>query len=171
MFKKSKSPQKEDKVSPKPAESDFSPAPIPKPVIPKTVIGERIAIKGIIRGHENLMIEGSINGKIELEKNQIIVGLKGRVQAEINAKNVIICGQFKGNIHASDRVKITRHANFDGEIKTRDISVEDGTYLKAAIELIRDPKKPKPAAVKEISKPIQGTVGSSVNQPTEKSPL
>lgn len=168
MFKKSKSPKKEDKVRPEPAEIDFSPAPIPKPIIPKTVIGERLAIKGNIQGHENLMIEGSIQGKIELEKNQIIVSPKGRVQALIKATNVTISGQFKGNIQASGRVKITRHANFDGEIKTRDISVEDGAYLKAAIELLRDPKKADPAMKKTTSKPIQDSGGLSANQPAEK---
>ena len=112
-----------------------------------------------------------MQGTIELEKSQITIGPKWRVKAEINAKNVFISGQFKGNIHASGRVKITRDANFDGEIKTRSISVEDGAYLKAAIELLRNPKKTDPAAEKMASKPTQDTAGSSANQLLKKSHL
>ena len=156
---------------PKPAASDFSPTSTLEPVNTKTIIGDRISIKGDIRGNEDLVIEGSMQGKIELGNNQIIVGSKGRVQAEINAKNVFISGQFKGNIHASGRVKITRDANFNGEIKTRSISVEDGAYLKAVIELLRDPKKTDPAVEKTASKPTQDTVGSSANQLLKKSHL
>jgi cytoskeletal protein CcmA (bactofilin family) len=171
MFKKSKSSKREDEFMPKPETSDFSPTPTSEPANAKTVIGEHISIKGDIRGHENLVIEGSMQGKIELEENQITIGPKGRVQAEINAKNVFISGQLKGNIQALGMVKITRDANFNGEIKARSISVEDGAYLKAAIELQRDPKKADPAMEKTTSKPTQDTAGSSANQLLKKSHL
>ncbi len=151
----------------KPATNDFSPTPTSEPANAKTVIGEHISIKGDIRGNEDLVIEGSLTGKIELENNQIIVGSKGRVEAEINAKNVFISGQLKGNIQALGAVKITRDANFNGEIKARSISVEDGAYLKAVIELQRDPKKDGPALGKPTSKPIQDTVGSSLSAAKE----
>ncbi len=156
---------------PKPAASDFSPTSTSEPVNTKTIIGDRISIKGDIRGNEDLVIEGSMQGKIELENSQIIVGSKGRVEAQINAKNVTISGQLTGNIQASGTVKITKDARFGGEIKARSISVEDGAYLKAAIELLRDPNKPEPAAGKETLKPTQDVVGSSANQLLKKSHL
>jgi cytoskeletal protein CcmA (bactofilin family) len=171
MFKKSKSSKREDEFMPKPETSDFSPTPTSESASAKTVIGERIYIKGDIRGNEDLVIEGTLIGKIELENNHIIVGSKGRVQAQLNAKNVTISGQLTGNIQASGTVKITKDAGFGGEIKARSISVEDGAYLKAAIELLRDPKKADPAIEKTASKPIQDTVGSSANQPLKKNHL
>ena len=161
MLNKRKSPKKENEFMPEPVTSDFSPPPASEPGNAKTVIGERISIEGDIRGHENLVIQGSMKGKIELEKNQITVGPKGRVQAEIHADNVTISGQLIGNIQALGTVKITRDANFSGEIKARSISVEDGAYLKAVIELQRDPKKAGSAMEKMTSQPIQNTVGSS----------
>jgi cytoskeletal protein CcmA (bactofilin family) len=36
-------------------------------------------------------------------------------------------------------VEITKEADFNGEIKAKSISVEDGAYLKAVIELEREP--------------------------------
>ena len=111
----------------------------------KTIIGEQISIEGSICGKENLLIEGSMKGKIELEEHQVIVGSKGKVEAEIHAKDVTISGRMTGNIHALGKVEITRAAEFNGEVKAKRISVEDGAYMKAVIELDRDDKK-KPSS-------------------------
>ncbi|MBW1777792.1 MAG: polymer-forming cytoskeletal protein [Deltaproteobacteria bacterium] len=130
----------------------------------KTIIGEQITIEGDIRGHENLVIEGAMKGKIALEKHQVTVGSKGRVEGEIHADNVTISGQLVGNIMASGKVKITKEADFSGEIKAKSISVEDGAYLKAVIELEKETKKqPVPAigkAREETKPPIPPSVAA-----------
>ena len=113
----------------------------PPPVDRETIIGEHTSIEGNIHGKESLIIEGAMNGKIELEKNQITLRTKGRVEAEIHADNVTISGRLTGNIKALGKVSISKGANFTGEIKARNISVEDGAYLKATIELEREPPK------------------------------
>ena len=125
------------------------------PVNRKTIIGEHISIDGNIHGKESLIIEGSMKGKIELEKNQITVGTKGRVEAEIHADNVTISGRLTGNVKALGKVSITKGANFTGEIKARSISVEDGAYLKAAIELEREPQKGIPLDAKPVSQGVK----------------
>jgi cytoskeletal protein CcmA (bactofilin family) len=114
----------------------------------KTIIGEHISIEGSIQGKEDLVIDGSVKGKIELEQQHVTVGSKGRVEADIHAKDVTISGQLTGNITAQGKVAITKDANFNGEIKAKGISVEDGAYLKAIIEL--EPKK-KAASVTKLS--------------------
>lgn len=107
----------------------------------KTIIGEQISIEGNIQGKGDLVIEGSVKGKIELEKHHLTVGLKGKVEAEILATDVTISGRLTGNIQALGKVEITKEANFNGEIRAKTISVEDGAYLKAVIELEREPEK------------------------------
>jgi len=115
----------------------------------KTIIGDQISIEGSILGKENLLIEGSMKGKIELEEHQVIVGSKGQVEAEIHAKDVTISGRMTGNIQALGKVEITRDAEFNGEVKASRISVEDGAYIKAVIELERrEEKKKAPSAGK-----------------------
>ncbi len=104
----------------------------------KTLIGENIYINGDIRGEGDLIIEGSVKGSVMLEKYHLTVGLKGQVDAEINAGNVTVSGRLTGNITALDKVAITKDADFNGVIKAKRISVEDGAYLKATIELERE---------------------------------
>jgi cytoskeletal protein CcmA (bactofilin family) len=101
----------------------------------KTIIGENISIEGNIRGEGDLVIEGSVKGSVELEKYHLIVGSKGRVEGGIKAGDVTVSGRIVGNITALNKISLTKEANFDGEIKSKRISVEDGAYLKATIEL------------------------------------
>ncbi|OQY16506.1 MAG: hypothetical protein B6I32_03280 [Desulfobacterium sp. 4572_20] len=124
------------------SENDITdPAPGPVSAAGKTIIGRQVAIDGGIQGSEDLVIEGTVRGSIELEKFHLTVGTKGKVEAEIRAGNVTVSGQLKGNINALDRVDITKDADFNGEIKTKRISVEDGAYLKAVIEVERESQK------------------------------
>jgi len=122
-------------------ESDSVPKPISVSSGGKTIIGEHISIEGSIRGKETLIIEGSVKGKIQLENHHLIVGPKGKVEAEIHADNVTISGRLIGNVNATGKVEITKEADFNGEIKAKRISVEDGAYLKAVIEMEREPEK------------------------------
>ena len=54
-----------------------------------------------------------------------------------NAKNVRIRGQVKGKINAKGKVEITQEADFSGEIKSKSISVENGAYFDASVQLGR----------------------------------
>jgi len=104
----------------------------------KTIIGEGITIEGTIRGKEDLIIEGTVKGKIEVGGNHLTVGRNGMVEAEIHAESVTISGRLKGNVQAVGRVAITEEADFNGEIRAKTISVQDGAFLKAVIELERE---------------------------------
>ncbi|MBU1742587.1 MAG: polymer-forming cytoskeletal protein [Proteobacteria bacterium] len=106
----------------------------------KTTIGQHISIDGDIRGEEDLVIEGSVKGIVELQKHHLTIGAKGQVEAEIKADNVTVSGKLSGNISAAGKVQITKEADFTGEIRAKGISVEDGAYLKAVIEMERAPQ-------------------------------
>lgn len=120
----------------------------PETLAENTVIGENISIEGNIRGNEHLVIEGSMNGNIEMEKHNFTVGSKGRVEGEINAQNVKVSGQMIGNIKTQGKVEITKEADFMGDIRAKNISVEDGAYFKGSIELDKEPHRKAASAGK-----------------------
>lgn len=109
----------------------------------KTIIGEHISIEGNIRGGEHLLVEGSVKGNIVMDKHDFALGIKGRLDGEIQAQNVSISGQMSGNIKTQGRVVITKEADFFGEVKAKSISVGDGAYFKGTIELEREPHRNK----------------------------
>jgi cytoskeletal protein CcmA (bactofilin family) len=107
----------------------------------KTVIGKQIIIEGSIQGREDLVIEGTVKAGIDLDKFHLTIGPNGNVESEIRAGNVTISGRLRGNIHALDKVIVTKNGDFSGEIHAKRISVEDGAYLKAIIDIERESQK------------------------------
>ncbi len=145
----------------KSVKNDEAPTPAPVSVEEKTIIGKNISIEGGIQGKEDLIIEGSVKGSIELGEYHLTVGPKGQVEAKIHADNVTISGRLIGNIKARGKVDITKEADFNGEIKAKRVSVEDGAYLKASIELERESEKKIAPAVK----PVEQVAAAPVKEP------
>lgn len=113
----------------------------------KTIIGEHISIEGTIRADEDMVIEGTVKGTIEVKSHQLTVGSKGKVEADVDADSVVIGGRMIGNVTAKNKVQVTKNADFSGQIKAKRIAVEDGAFVKASIELEKDDKPQTPAAV------------------------
>src|SRR5688572_18868479 len=79
-------------------------------------VGPNIVIDGTLTGNENVVIEGSVRGKINLESD-LRIGTSARVEATVHAKNVIVEGALIGDISADARVELIASAKVDGNIK------------------------------------------------------
>src|SRR5580704_3116966 len=66
-------------------------------------IGKSVVIKGELSGSEDLYIDGTFEGTIQLAGNNLVVGPNGHVHADVSAKVVVIQGKLEGNIQASER--------------------------------------------------------------------
>jgi cytoskeletal protein CcmA (bactofilin family) len=106
-----------------------------------TFIGEHITIEGSIHADEDIEIEGSVKGNIICQSHQLTVGKKGRIEADIQASSIAISGKVSGNITAFNTIRINKTADISGQIKAKSVSVEDGAFLKASIELDKEPKE------------------------------
>ena len=69
-------------------------------------IGKSITIRGEVTGEEDLIIEGRVEGRIELLNHHLTVGPNGQVEAEVIAKEVTIVGHVSGNVTATERAEI-----------------------------------------------------------------
>ena len=96
-----------------------------------------------------------------MEAHHLTVGPKGKVESEIHAADVTISGKLVGNVNAKGKVVITKDADFNGEIKARSISVEDGALLKAVIELSNKSEKKEFS----IGKPEEKAAPETKKQP------
>ena len=46
-------------------------------------VGQSVVIKGELSGKEDLIIEGQVEGKIELDDNALTVGLHGQITGDV----------------------------------------------------------------------------------------
>ncbi len=95
-----------------------------------TGIGSSLSIVGNVQGKEDLYIDGKVKGSILIDNHTLTVGPKGQIEADLQAKNIIVHGHVKGNIQASEKVFIQETAQIYGDIIAADISVMDGAYFE-----------------------------------------
>jgi cytoskeletal protein CcmA (bactofilin family) len=131
---------------PAPAQPNFgsNSAPAPAPVrssVPgakaAAVLGAGLTIKGQILGDEDLHIEGKVEGPITLKGQRLTIGKTGEVVSDVHAKEVVVYGKVRGNLHASDRVEVKNDGSVIGNITGGRVLIEDGAYLKGQIEIER----------------------------------
>jgi cytoskeletal protein CcmA (bactofilin family) len=108
--------------------------------VDQATIGRTLCIKGEISGSEALYIDGSVEGKILMPESRVTIGRNGKVDASIQAREVVVMGKVTGNIECSDRVDIRAEGSVHGDISTVRISVEDGAALKGGIQVHAEPK-------------------------------
>ena len=109
-------------------------------------IGQSIFISGELSGNEDLTIEGRVEGRIELRDHNLVIGPKGKIQAEIHAKTVTIHGEVVGNIHGDDRIEISNSGTVRGDIHAPRIVISDGARFKGTVDM---EKAGEPAVVKK----------------------
>jgi len=137
----------------------FNPKTVTAPVDQAT-IGRTLTIKGEITGSEALYIDGRIEGKIIMPESRVTIGRNGKVDASIQAKEVVIMGKVTGNIDCSDRVDIRAEGSVSGDISTVRITVEDGAALKGGIQVRSEGKGHQNQAKNEQPKALAATASA-----------
>ncbi len=61
-------------------------------------IGKSISVKGDVSGEEDTVIEGRVEGRVELKNHHLTIGPNGDVTGEISAKQCTIVGRVRGNV-------------------------------------------------------------------------
>jgi cytoskeletal protein CcmA (bactofilin family) len=107
-------------------------------------IGKSITIKGDLTGDEDIQVEGTVEGRVDLPNNQFTIGPEGRVRAEIHAKLVVVIGQVTGNIIAAERLEVQATGTIHGDVKAPRLIVHEGAVINGSIEM---GKAPTPAKV------------------------
>jgi cytoskeletal protein CcmA (bactofilin family) len=104
-------------------------------------LGSSLHVKGEISGSEDLLIDGSVEGLIQLDERKLTVGATAKVTADIIAREVVVYGTVKGNLRAKDRIEIKKDGSVNGDLTTSRIMIEDGAYFKGSIEIDRTGEK------------------------------
>jgi cytoskeletal protein CcmA (bactofilin family) len=98
-------------------------------------IGKAISIRGDLTGNEDMVIEGQVEGKVDLPNNQLTVGANGKVKAEIHAKGIVIVGEVIGNVVGLERIEIQATGRVEGDVTAPKLVVAEGAQLNGAIQM------------------------------------
>ena len=99
-----------------------------------TIIGQSIVIDGEISGEEDLIIQGTVKGKVVL-KESLFVEASGMVEADITVQNVEVGGRVTGNIVATDKVEMKADCRVIGDVRAPRILIADGASFKGNVDM------------------------------------
>lgn len=123
-------------------------------------IGETIRFKGDLTGDEDLEVLGQVEGKIELPDHQLTIGKGGRVDAEVNAKSVLIIGSVKGNVTATERLEVQASGTVEGDIRAPRLIIQEGAAVNGAIEMSQKPAAATASTTSKASTPAAPALAS-----------
>ena len=98
-------------------------------------IGKSIVICGEVKGSEDLVLDGRVEGTVTLSEGRLTIGSSANIAADLAAKDVLILGHVKGNVVASGRVELRAGCNVEGDIKALRLAVEDNAVFRGKVDL------------------------------------
>lgn len=119
------------------------------------MIGPTILVKGDLTGEEDLIIDGRVEGRIELRKHNITVGKSGRVKADLYGKVITVEGEVHGNLYGDEQLVLRQSSTVRGNILAPRVVLEDGANFKGSIDM-----SPKEAAQRDQT-PAAATPGAA----------
>ena len=98
-------------------------------------IGKSVVICGEVKGSEDLIVDGRVEGTVTLTESRLTIGPNASVQADLFARDVLILGQVQGNVVASGRVELRAGCSMEGDIRALRLAVEDNAVFRGKVDL------------------------------------
>ncbi len=124
-----------------------------------------LKINGEITGSADLYIDGEVQGKLLLGNARVTVGPNGKVQADIEAREIVIDGSVNGNLKAAERAHFGSSSRVNGSVLTPRIGIDDGARLRGKVETVQaTPARESSSGVRqqatETLQPVEASVKS-----------
>ena len=100
----------------------------------QTVIGSSIVVDGEISGDEDLVVHGTVKGKISIKENLFVEG-SGVLEADVETATAEVAGQVTGNIVAAQRIELKPDSKVMGDIRAPRVLIADGAMFKGSIDM------------------------------------
>ncbi|WAA12259.1 bactofilin family protein [Fervidibacillus halotolerans] len=101
----------------------------------ETIISKETVIEGKITLPSSLRIDGKILGEIE-SSGDVYIGKGAHVEPTVRAKNIIVAGEVKGDVHATEKIRIEATGKLNGTISARGIIIEDGGIFNGSSTIV-----------------------------------
>ena len=101
----------------------------------RATIGRSITIRGEVTGDEDLLIQGRVDGSVDLKQHSVTVGREGEVKANIAARVVTVEGKVEGNLTADEQVILRASATVQGDLSAPRVVLEDGARFRGGVDM------------------------------------
>jgi len=100
-------------------------------------IGKSVQIRGEVKGSEDLLVDGVVEGTITMSESRLTIGPNAKVQANVSARDVVVIGTLNGDVMATGRVELRAGANLVGDIHAARLSIEENALFTGKVDLVQ----------------------------------
>jgi cytoskeletal protein CcmA (bactofilin family) len=97
-------------------------------------ISGAITVKGNVTSAGDLVIDGRVEGAIEIGNHNLTIGETASVVADLIARDVMIAGTVKGNVLGSGKVELKKSSEVEGDITAPRFAMEEGAVLSGKVD-------------------------------------
>jgi cytoskeletal protein CcmA (bactofilin family) len=97
-------------------------------------ISPSVFMRGKIMASEDLVIDGTFEGTIDVGDHALTIGQSATVTADLLADTITICGTVVGNVTARARLELRATASVEGAVKAPSFAMADGAVLQGTVE-------------------------------------
>ena len=100
-----------------------------------TRLGSTAVLTGDIEAHEDMLVEGRVNGKITIPSGTLTIAKGAKVEAEVRVRAFVLHGELKGTVRAGERALISETAEMNGDVITPKITIANGARFSGGIRM------------------------------------
>jgi cytoskeletal protein CcmA (bactofilin family) len=99
-----------------------------------TRIPRGATIVGGLEAGQDVIIDGRVDGSINLPDHHLSIGRSAVISARIVARSVTIAGSVDGNILARERIDVAASAFVRGHLTTPAVTLEEGAQFTGSVD-------------------------------------
>jgi cytoskeletal protein CcmA (bactofilin family) len=97
-------------------------------------LGPGSELEGKLHFTGSVRLDGRVTGQIS-SQGLLIIGPAGRIQADVQVDSIIICGEFRGEVTARERVEMRPPATVYGTVATPSLIIHEGVLFEGACRM------------------------------------
>ena len=100
-----------------------------------TTIGASIVITGELISTEDITLQCRVNGQVVVRDALLTIGEPAQLRADIRGARVLVRGQLKGSVVASERIELAPTAAVEGSLSANRVVLADGCRFNGRIDM------------------------------------
>jgi cytoskeletal protein CcmA (bactofilin family) len=99
-----------------------------------STLGKTISVKGELRCHEDLTVDGHIEGPVWCEGGAVVLSATADVAGDIVARDITVFGKVAGQLVATEVVDVRAGAVVTGQIVSKRFILDEAARFEGRIE-------------------------------------